>query len=180
MYGCESVAVRPAVITELPQILALDREISFEHFKPLFLQYPDRSIGKNADHILEQELEYDEVAFTQAINDTTHQQKLYVAYGDHAIIGFANFQCNNASVIIDLLCIDKKYRGKGVGKQMANQILQLPDVTSFRLAVIEKNKGARMFWKSIGFNLLNEKPSDMGNDFPTDCADIYQYYEYRK
>ncbi|MDP3888981.1 MAG: GNAT family N-acetyltransferase [bacterium] len=172
--NCEQIVVRPAVIDELPVILALDREISFEYFKPIFLQYPDRSIGKHCDYILEEELIYDEETFAKA----TSNQQLYVASTEYSIVGFVNFHRNNASIIIDLLCVDKKHRGKGIGKQLVNRIFQVPNIISYRLAIIEKNENACAFWKSLGFKLLDKKPSDVGNDFPADCADIYRYYEY--
>jgi len=45
------------------------------------------------------------------------------------------------------------------------------------LAVIKNNETAVIFWKSLGFKLLEQKPEDMGNDFLADCMDLYDYYQ---
>lgn len=174
----EGIQVRPATSNELSAILALDREISFEYFKPIFLQYPDRSIGKSPDEVLNDELAYDTLSFAEAVNSKNNKY-LYVASAGESIIGFVHFHRNQESIVIDLACVEKKYRGHGVGQRLVNEIFNVPNIDAYRLAVIKKNNQAIQFWQSLDFTLLEKKPDDVGNDFPEDCADIYDYYEYR-
>jgi ribosomal protein S18 acetylase RimI-like enzyme len=175
----EQIDVRPAVMQELPTILALDREISYEYFKPLFLLYPDTSLGENPDQILEDELLNDQEAFLEAVEKNTDEH-VFVACKEDKLVGFCYFNFHANSLVIELLCIAKEYRGTGIGKRIVNKIFESFSVDSCRLAVIEKNEAACKFWQSMGFSKLNEKPIDMGNDFPSDCAHVYHYYQYKK
>ncbi len=152
----KNITVRPAQETDLPSIYHLDRAVSFEYFKPLYLKaYAHLDLGKNPDYYLELELEEDKVWFPKCIQGET-DDKFIVAHNasNNTITGFIIVHKEKDSVgIIDLLLILKEYRGQGIGKALVHQTFEvLPEVktwevTPFRL----ENKDTLAFYEKLGF-----------------------------
>jgi GNAT superfamily N-acetyltransferase len=168
---------RTAAIEDLQEILSLDREISYEHFKPIFLCYSECPLGQEADKILEDELDADRIGFQEAILGLC-PNKLYIVCMRNKIVGFSYLNQIEQSLTIDLLCIDKKYRHQGIGKKFFEYILDQNPVTECRVACLNKDYGAIQFWKSLGFKKLSIKPSDIGNEFQEDHPECYEYYQF--
>ena len=59
---------------------------------------------------------------------------------------------------IDDLCVDKNCRGKGIGKKLYSQVLQIgkeKNMDSIELMVWGFNKNAIKFYEKIGMNIKN-------------------------
>ena len=163
-----NVAVRLASLEDLKAIIALDSNISTDHFKPIFLQYPEfKDKESEVERILADELETDMTWFTSCIA-MEKQQCLYVALHDATPVGFAAcHKEDDTTVVIDLMLIHANYRGKGIGKQLIKSSLQtFPKTSTCMLVVLDKNQQARTSYEKMGFTLMDRKPSFVQKKYP--------------
>ncbi len=166
------IIIRPALEGDLENVMQLDREISWEYFKPLFLEYTGLPLAENPDTLLEEDLVPDREMFIHAIKNTW----LYIACENTKIIGFIAFSREQATVNIDLLLVHKDYRNKKVGKGLLNTALTaFNDIETCTLIVLDKNISARKLYESYGF-VLQEMPNDIKQHFPAEYNYIYLFY----
>lgn len=169
------IIIQPALESDLEAALQLDREISWEYFKPLFLQYVGLPLAENPDAILEEDLIPDREMFIQGINQIDGN-RLYIACDNNSIIGFIAFSKEQTTVNIDLLCVHKDYRNKKVGKRLIDLALTtFNDVQIYTLIVLDKNISARKLYESYGF-VLQEMPEHIKEHFPAEYGYIYLFY----
>ncbi len=178
----DTITLRPAQETDLPGIYCLDRTVSFEYFKPLYLKgYAHLDLGKNPDHYLELELEEDKDWFAQCIRGETNEHFIIAQdTSNHTIAGFIIAHQETDSVgIIDLLLILKEYRGQGIGKDLVHQALtMLPgitscDVTPFRL----ENKNTLTFYEKLGFKNIGIPTSTQTGIYGIPPSELYFHYK---
>lgn len=161
--------IRYAEIADLDAIITLDRAISWEYFKPLLLQY--NSDEKSIDAGLKEELTHDEKNFLKAIN-FQRDRRIKVACRDDVVVGFVSFSKRLDLLYIDLLMIDRKWRGCGIGKKLLNTVRnEFLGVNQMTLLVLKNNISARSFYEKYGF-VENEIP-EWGQP-----ADRYSYCYY--
>lgn len=160
--------VRLASMNDMEAIIALDTAISYEHFTPIFLQYPEFE-GKEQDvqKMLADEVEADTTWFTNCIA-MVDDQRLYVAYDDTTLVGFvACHKQDDTIVVIDLLMIDAECRGKGIGRQLIQACIQtFPEISACMLVVLDKNRQACAAYEKMGFVLMTERPSFIQEKYP--------------
>jgi [ribosomal protein S18]-alanine N-acetyltransferase len=78
------------------------------------------------------------------------------------MVGFIAYYCNDPQrelAFLTMLCVDLKYSGQGIGKQLiANAILHLKKMKfkKFELEVKKENNIAKEFYYKIGFENKNE------------------------
>lgn len=155
--------VRPTREADLPELLALDREISLEYFVPLYQQgYSHLPLGQNPEYFLELDLAYDQQWFPEIINNNSDSAIMLVGYDDEndRLMGFIIIHKDTeSSVLIDLLLIAKEYRGLKLGKTLISQALNyFPDIDYCRVTPIRfANEATLKFYESVGF--VNMGPS---------------------
>ncbi len=141
----DNITIRYARIDELDQALSFDREVTFEFFKPLYLEfYADFPNGKNPDGFLNEELAEDREFFRKAIVQEDSSRLLIAEDNNQkAIVGLLLFHKEELLKQLDFL-VDNRYRTRGVGKTLVRTSFRcLEDVTS----CIKKEKSRRVGFK---------------------------------
>lgn len=161
--------IRYAEVTDLDAIITLDRAISWEYFKPLLLEY--NSDEKSIDDGLEEELTHDGKIFLKAVNFQKDRRIKVACRGDE-VIGFVSFSKRLDLLYIDLLMIDRKWRGCGIGKKLLNTVHnEFLGVNQMTLLVLKNNISARAFYEKYGF--VEDEIPEWGQP-----ADRYSYCYY--
>ena len=162
-----TISINLGSTDDLPAILALDVAISYEHFKPIFLLYPEYD-GKEyeVEKMLAAEVETDATWFADCLA-MIDQQRLFVAYDENDYVGFvACHQHDNSIVVIDLLMVNEECRGKGIGKQLIQTCIKtFPQASTCMLVVLDKNEQACAAYERMGF-VVTEKPEFMQKKYP--------------
>lgn len=84
-------------------------------------------------------------------------------YSDDEVIGFAMYGSfgPNKDTWIDRIMIDGKYQGRGLGRIAMEKLIDIVSkrygVPAIYLSIIEENIAAYRFYKSIGFEYMNER-----------------------
>lgn len=160
-----TVSVREALLGDLQKIYDADKEVSFEHFVPVY-----ENIGKSnklpelAEKLLRDELEADITLFRDAVN---HRgvYRLFVAFDSQTqeCCGFSLFSTkDNKNVTLDLLLVRAKFRGKGVGKELIKHALATTYEHASKCMVFpfkHGNDGALKFYEKLGFKCLGNGPA---------------------
>lgn len=177
-----SIDVRPAATGELSSILELDYRVTYEFFKPLFIDtYNKLGIKKNVDHDLEEELKSDAQTFSNSIQ-ANGLERLHVSWDTVQSIacGLLVFHKEeNNGIMLDLLLVDKNYRNQGIGKKLVISACKAFDdiktVTVYPLQF--NNENTLKFYKSLGFKNLGAGPSDKINSHGIRYSDMYYYFK---
>ncbi len=175
-----SYSIQLASFADLESIMALDIAISYEYFKPLFLQYPEFEGKENeVEKMLADEIETDNLWFADCIAMKEYQ-RLFIACQNNNCVGFVACHRQDAAIIvIDLLMIAAENRGKGIGKQLIHTcILAFPEASTCMLIVLDKNKQACDVYEKIGFILMNEKPSFVQEKYSHPRYICYQWSKF--
>lgn len=168
--------IRHAQESDLESIMALDREISWEHFKSLFLEYQGLPLAENPDALLEEDLLNDRKMFIEGINQQQNNY-LYVATDTGRVIGFIALSKEETNLAINLIFVHKDYRNKKIGKRLLETALSLfSDTITCSLIVLDKNTQARKFYESYGF-IQKELPEPLKQLYSPEYAHIYIFYE---
>lgn len=152
--NCEIIIKRPK-LSEVNQILDLDQRVTFEFFKPLFKKaYSQLSIGKDVNKQLSSELEDDAKLIPQCIKAKS-QERILIAVDSEKklIVGLILFHREQDFLELDILLIDKDYRGIGIGKKLVLSMLNLfNDIKSCHVYPIKiANENTLKFYESLGF-----------------------------
>jgi GNAT superfamily N-acetyltransferase len=172
--------IRPAASHELDAILALDRAVTFEFFKPLYLKSYRHLIDPNkVDYFLNVELDRDKQLFQDVIN---HQgdERLYVAWDpvQERIAGLVSFHREGDTVILDLLLVDKGYRNRGIGRALVTGAQEaFPDIKSIIVTPLAiDNEPTLRFYESLGFKNTGPIVSDEKTIYGVARSAMYFYY----
>lgn len=69
------------------------------------------------------------------------------------VVGFIFYQCDGNTVNITNIHINKSFRKCGLGRRLVGYVMEkYPNKQFVAVYVINENKNAMNFWKSIGFN----------------------------
>src|SRR5579872_657885 len=140
-----NIIFRLASHDDLEVILILDAVVSYEYFKPLLLLDSEyEGNDRKVEEFLDDELETDVIWFKDCIA-MKDQQRLLVLLYQGKCVGFVAFHNQDETIlVIDLLMIHSKHRGKGFGRKMIERCIQeFPQVTTCMLIVLDKNMLAR-------------------------------------
>lgn len=172
--------IRPAASHELDAILALDRAVTFEFFKPLYQRSYAHLIDPNkVDYFLNIELDRDKQLFQDVIN---HQgdERLYVAWDpvQECIAGLISFHRERDTVILDLLLVDKGYRNRGIGRALVTGAQEaFPDIKSIIVTPLAiDNEPTLRFYESLGFKNTRPIVSDEKTIYGVARSAMYFYY----
>lgn len=176
------IDIRPATADEIPSILELDYRVTFEFFKPQFINiYNKLGIKNDIDHDLNEELKSDAQTFS-LIAKMEGAERLHVAWDTAQNIpcGLLVFhkETNNV-IILDLLLVDKNYRNQGIGKRLVRSAYKAFDgiKTIIVYPVQFNNENTLKFYESLGFKNLGVGPADKINCYGIPYSDMYYYFK---
>ena len=178
----QPIDIRPATADELPSILELDKRVTYEFFKPLFIDiYNKLGIKNDIDHDLNEELKTDEQTFSLIIKMQS-TERLHVAWDKAQNIpcGLLVFHKEtNNEIILDLLLVDKNYRNQGIGKRLVHSAYKAFDgIKTITVYPVQFNNGNTLkFYESLGFKNLGVGPSDKINIYGIPYSDMYYYFK---
>lgn len=105
--------------------------------------------------------------------------KFYLAYSDNELAGYLKINTvpdqtsinDPESVEIERIYIKMEFKGKGLGKQLMNYVIQSAKDSGKRyiwLGVWEKNQGAIAFYSRMGFQSTGRNSFKTGNEIHSD------------
>jgi len=111
----------------------------------------------------------EQVITEEEFKEMIDNKEIYVAVLDKQIVGYINFNIKEKKnqnpkfryrkqLNIDAMCIDKKYRGKGIGTALLNFAKQIGldnDCTDIYLTVNEENINAIKTYEKFGMRVKN-------------------------
>ncbi len=185
ILGCStiqgSIEIREARKDDMPALLQIDSEVTNEYFKPLYRNaYPHLCIGQDPDFYLDKESEED-IAWFEECTLSESIYSLYIALDDrtHDAAGLIiAHKEDGKSLLIDLLLVRKKYRGRGVGKGLVR--LAIGAFDELHTCVVcpfgcSENQNTLNFYKSLGFKDLG--PADIDKEvYGIPYKDLYRYF----
>ncbi len=170
-----NIIIRPALESDLVEIMNLDRKVSWEHFKPIFLQYTGLPLAEKSEELLEKDLEFDKEMFIQSIHNQNNRY-LNIAINSDKIVGFIAFRVEKSTIYIELIFVDKDYRSKKIGQRLIDTMISnFKNIDSIGLIVLDKNISAIKFYQTYGFK-QQEMPKDI--ELPKDYPHIYLFYRF--
>lgn len=170
-----NIIIRPALESDLVEIMNLDRKVSWEHFKPIFLQYTGLPLAEKPEELLEKDLEFDKEMLIQSIHNQNNRY-LNIAINSDKIVGFIAFRVEKSTIYIELIFVDKDYRSKKIGQRLIDTMISnFKNIDSIGLIVLDKNISAIKFYQTYGFK-QQEMPKDI--ELPKDYPHIYLFYRF--
>jgi GNAT superfamily N-acetyltransferase len=114
-------------------------------------------------------------------NDSLPFTKHIITYKkDGKVIGFAcwtypnesheEYESSRYNMLAELILVDKKYRGQGIGKALVDSILQWSEETSrvnIKIQFERTDKKLKKWYSKMGFSEQNREPND--NRHPVFC-----------
>lgn len=172
-----NVGVRPATVDDLPALLEVDREVTFEHFLPLMTQhYPELYSGKTPQEGLEEDLKKDAQNFERYITEKG-DERLHVAYNTETndVTGFVLSSTKDRVLNIDLLFVTKAHRQQGTAKKLFTEVVQTSnDVDRCYFYALDKNETVLNCIQKLGIECTPVNPDqkiDSGQS-----ASLYKHY----
>ena len=107
--------------------------------------------------------------FIETVDECLEEARLHsewspvAIYAKDVMIGFAMYGSfgPNKHTWIDRIMIGEEYQGKGYGKMAMKKLIELVtqeyEVNEVYLSIIEENLPAYHFYKSLGFEYINEQ-----------------------
>ena len=184
LLGCTntqaSIEFRKAHKGDLPGLFQVDREVTDEYFKPLYRNaYSHLCIGQDPDFYLDKELKEDIAWFEECISLESNYS-LYVAVDGipQDVAGFIiSHKEDKTTLLIDLLLVCKKYRNKGIGKELVRSTIGVfKDVQTCVVYPFgcSENQTTLNFYRSVGFKDLG--PADVDKEaYGIPYIDLYRY-----
>ncbi len=120
---------------------------------------------------------FSEERIAEELNKTG--SKFYFVYSDNDLAGYLKINTapdqtsinDPESVEIERIYIKKEFKGKGLGKQLMNYVIQSAKDSGkkyIRPGVWEKNQGAIAFYSRMGFQTTGRNSFKIGNDIHSD------------
>lgn len=137
------------------EIAALANIIWHEHFTPI--------IG-------EAQVEYmlDKFQSYSVLKDITENQGYiyYMAYDDGIFCGYIGIHPEGGEIFFSKIYVEKSHRGKKISKMMINKVKSdFPSFSRLWLTVNKHNTNSIAAYKKMGFKIITEQCSDIGNGF---------------
>lgn len=176
----EFIQIRRAREHDLPAALELDRSVTFEFFKPLYVTYyAHLPHGKNADHFLLCELDADKQNFPKCLDDTS-SRRLLVAEDmrTNTLVGLLLFHREHGIMELDLLLVDQQYRRKGIGRRLVREALTIFDSITACIVYPLRfgNENQLAFYGSLGFMCEKQVPHEKHDVYGIDYAETRYFY----
>ncbi|MDR3647232.1 MAG: GNAT family N-acetyltransferase [Candidatus Babeliales bacterium] len=158
----ENIIIRPAIKDDFEKLMIVDKKISYEYFKPIFLKYySELPFGKDPDQYLELDLKQDEIYFNNYIQDP-NKNMINLAWdkNNKNIAGMTFFHKEDNILHIDLLLVDKDYRNMKIGRKLLNSAINFyKDIKTCLLYTLRfGNESTHKFYKAMGFKCTGIRP----------------------
>jgi GNAT superfamily N-acetyltransferase len=176
-----AIEIRPAHSEEIPAVLELDRKVTYEFFKPLFIDaYQYLGLKRDVDKELEKELALDAQLFSE-LAQAQGLERLHIAWDTmHNIpCGLIAFHLEDTEIILDILLVEAAYRAQKIGKRLLQSMFEVfsnaAKVTVYPL--IYNNSSTLKFYEALGFKNLGVGPADKLNIHGIPYSKIYYHFE---
>jgi len=147
---------------DIEVLAALAREIWTEHYTPI--------IGVQQVEYMLDKFQSEE-AMSSQINSEGYTY--YMAFFKGKLAGYLSIKPDKTAGVVFLskLYVEKSYRRVGIAKEFINMlkgIYHKPQFNSIWLTVNKYNKGSIDAYKRLGFEIVDEMVTDIGNGFVMD------------
>ncbi len=160
MMARDAITFRDAELTDLPELSVLAHRIWREHYVPI--------IGSGqVEYMLAKW--YNLEALTEQMQEAERFTRLVEI--DEKMAGYIQYGRKDDAMFIYKVYIEQKYRGRGIGKQLFDQIGYCP----LELRVNKDNVNSIAFYKRYGFEVIDENILQIGDGFVMD--DYVMRYE---
>ncbi|UCE18774.1 MAG: GNAT family N-acetyltransferase [Gemmatimonadota bacterium] len=85
-----------------------------------------------------------------------------VAKDDHNIVGTARFRWVRDEIKIERIAVKKKYRGRGIGKELVRQALRYIEEKHPKGVYLHAQTVAEEFYRKLGFESVGERFMEAG------------------
>ena len=92
-------------------------------------------------------------------------KNVVVARSGSELAGFGIMTYDDDSANLDLLAVKVRYRGKGLGRQIVEWLVEVASnagIANVFVQVRKRNRGAIKFYRRLGFSVINEKKGYYG------------------
>ncbi len=176
--------IRMAEFSDLPKLSILNYTIAHEYFKMLYkTEYEHLDLGKNAEQSIKQELEYENRLFYSYIADQL-PGKIIIACSANNPVGLIALRYYKPDTLeIELLIIDKNYRGLNIGRKLVEAGLKYfvnkyNDIKYCTVYPFNKaDKKVLSFYESLGFVNCGAPQESRFTPSNASYKDIYFYYK---
>jgi len=157
------ITIRKAIHKkDAKDIAALAREIWTEHYTPI--------IGAEQVEYMLEKFQSEEAIFNQ-INSQGYIY--YMAFCEGKLSGYLSIKPDEVAkeVFLSKLYVEKSFRKKGIAKEFISMLKELykkPQFNSIWLTVNKNNKGSIAAYHKLGFKIVDEMVTDIGNGFVMD------------
>lgn len=153
----QSLHIKHANITDIPLI----QELTFKIWPQTYAAIISK---EQIEYMLD--MMYSEPSLIKQLSEGC----VYILiYENKKAVGFASYQQVDAKIFkLDKIYILKSQQGKGIGKFVIDYILDTlknKGGHSLRLQMNRQNKNAKLFYDSIGFEIIDEANFDIGNGY---------------
>ena len=158
------ISIKTAQKKDIPAILALDKKVINEFFKPTMMQGYPNSFDNNpelVDTFCNEWNKYLNELLSKVTDDKSNNNYILLASDtkkSDKIIGLCIFNIENKKMFIDYLIVSQKSRGKGIGKALLDDALAShKDMETCALDTLAHNNNAtQQFYERYGFTSTKE------------------------
>lgn len=176
------IIIRSAEKDDLPALLDFDHAVSYEYFKPLFVEaYAHLPIGKDPDYFLDKDLETDKTWFAQCLAGQTDDYFLVAQdVENNRIAGFLIVRLVAPDTLqLELFMVGKDYRRHGVGRALF--YASLKPFRGISTCIVypfsaPANEPTLAFYRSLGFENRGPANLDKINTYGIAYRDMYYHF----
>lgn len=156
------IKIRQATPQDISLIHQLAKEVFFPTYEPL---QPKEKVA----HLFK--LMYNEAALTEQMEKKKH---VFILVEDASgYLGYASYEFNykgSGKIKIHKIYVMPNAQGKGVGKEMISWIANVAKQNKIETLMLDvyRHNPAIQFYEKIGFRIVSEQVTDVGNDFVMD------------
>ena len=104
----------------------------------------------------------------EAIKDNIEHAYIYrIIKEDDTMIGFTASKPEEKKIFLSKLYLLDTYRGRGLGKMMVEDVINLYDKDEIYLTVNKYNRAVDLY-KHLGFEIIDSVVNDIGNNYVMD------------
>lgn len=140
----------------ISQVANLAKEIWNQHYLPI--------IGNEQVSYMLDKFQ-SEAAIKQQINEG---YKYFIILNNQTEVGYCCVKDKAEKLFLSKLYVLNSYRGKGIGKQAVNFIQSSFNNSVIQLTVNKRNSNSITFYKKVGFEIVDDVVTDIGNGFVMD------------
>jgi ribosomal protein S18 acetylase RimI-like enzyme len=162
MSNINLVEINDSDNMKLQELAGLAKEIWGEHYASIL----DR---EQIDYMLEKFQSIDKMKSDIALNG----YRYFVVYSDRIMVGYCAIKAENENkgIFLSKLYIDKSSRGQGISKIFLGEIQEIAKeggLNHIWLTVNKRNNATISIYKRLGFEIIDEIATDIGDGYVMD------------